>query len=285
MIIHNYRLKLKVSYTKAKYHVVRAKGECLDSLFDILSNKYPYAFADKYTDFQSWHRSAIRSMELVKRLGMNKQQSGLDIMEFGCGDGLVSYQLSLAGNRMHLFDIEDWRRDISKNMDFSIADVTMDQIKSQGPFDLIFSFDTFEHILDPLKALQNFYHILKDDGSIYLSFMPLYNTAFGLHAHNITGIPFPQFLFSEEFLKQKLNEIGIKDLGKVRDDLQPLNGFTLAQYEKAIDQAGFKIQTIDKRFDYSQLGFFNRHMAYIKRPHLTFDDYFLRSLKLVLKKK
>jgi SAM-dependent methyltransferase len=257
----------------------------MDARFDELDSNRPFTFEDKYTDSKVWVRSLYKSLEVMQNLEKNNiNTNNMTVLEFGCGDGMVGYQFHTGGFDIEFLDIEDWRKERAKAVPLRIHDITLD-IDVQKKFDLIYSFDTFEHILNPFQALVNFKKILNDDGHIYLSFVPLYYSAYGMHLHNIFNIPFPQLIFSESFLKNKIKERGIKDLGRDRIEIQPLNKFKLEDYLEAVSKAGFEVVSLIKGKDLSQAKFIFKHTKFLKREHLTLDDLILNSVKILLKKK
>ncbi len=277
--------KLKYFVLKLKYFLtIKSKGN-LDTHFDELDAQRPFVFEDKYTDFKVWMRSMHKSNEIIQTLESNAISTGdLKILEFGCGDGMVGYQFYTGGYDIEFLDIEDWRKERAKVIPLRIHDITK-EIEVNKKFDLIYSFDTFEHILDPYQALVNFKKILSDDGHIYISFVPLYFSAYGMHLHNMFNIPFPQLIFSEDFLKNKIKEKGIKDLGRDRVEIQPLNKFRFQDYLDAISKAGFEIISLKTGKDISQTKFIFNNTKYLKRDYLSLDDLVLNSVKILLKKK
>tara|TARA_R110001592_G_scaffold363109_2_gene680475 strand:- start:171313 stop:172161 length:849 start_codon:yes stop_codon:yes gene_type:complete len=277
--------KLKFFLLKLKYALTSQSSGNLNTLFGHLDAKRPFVFEDKYTDFKVWMRSMHKSSEIIHTLNStNISTNDIRILEFGCGDGMVGYQFYTGGLDIEFLDIEDWRKERAKVIPLRIHDITQD-IEVDKKFDLIYSFDTFEHILDPFQALVNFKKVLNDDGHIYLSFVPLYYSAYGMHLHNMFNIPFPQLIFSDDFLMNKIKERGIKDLGRDRVEIQPLNKFRFQDYLDAISKAGFEVISLKVGRDLSQTKFIFKNTKYLKRNHLKLDDLVLNSVKVLLKKK
>ena len=82
---------------------------------------------------------------------------------------------------------------------------------NDASFDIVSSFDSFEHMPDPEAALDQIVRVTRQGGLIFLDFGPLYASAWGLHAYRSLRMPFPQFLFSPEFINLRLEELGIPD--------------------------------------------------------------------------
>src|SRR5690606_13042422 len=97
-------------------------------------------------------------------------------------------------------DKEDWRGAESKAIPFVKAEIDSNDVDLFGHkrYHFAFSYNTFEHIPSPEKALTNIHQLLENDGLLFLSFGPLYNSAWSLHAYRMIHMPFPQFLFSSD---------------------------------------------------------------------------------------
>lgn len=138
-----------------------------------------------------------------------------DVMELGGGDGQLSLKFHQDGVRAIILDIDDWRDDEVKNAGVQIRQVVSDQSLpvADGEFDLVFSFNTMEHVPDPAETMSELVRAVRPGGWLYLNFGPLFNSPLGLHAYRTTGIPYVQFLASREYLQQFIDARGINDLG------------------------------------------------------------------------
>ncbi|MFP4014537.1 MAG: class I SAM-dependent methyltransferase [Chitinispirillaceae bacterium] len=91
-------------------------------------------------------------------------RSGLTIMDFGAGTSLVGSLLRQRGNRVIEVDIAHSH---SSHPDRHTGDIHTLPI-SAGRFDLIYSFQVFEHIAEPLPILEQFTLLVKPGGYIYI---------------------------------------------------------------------------------------------------------------------
>ena len=79
--------------------------------------------------------------------------------------------------------------------------------------------------------LRELARIVKPGGRIYISFGPLFNSAFGLHAYRTVFLPYPQFLLTKETLQHFIDDLGIRDLGGARTEFQFVNAWGTRQYQ------------------------------------------------------
>jgi SAM-dependent methyltransferase len=196
--------------------------------FETLQDAYPGLPEYGYDLENLFLRAASRSATILKRAGAGDRK--LRILELGAGDGMLGALLAAAGHEVVLCDLEDWRTASARHLRFVAADCSERIPLETGTFDVVCSFNSFEHFGDPLRAFEEAHRITRRDGLMHFDFGPLFCSPWGLHAYRSLRMPYSQFLFSEEFVKRKLAEIGIWDLGKERVELQRLNKWRAAQF-------------------------------------------------------
>jgi len=96
-------------------------------------------------------------------------------------------------------------------------------------FNFVFSLNTFEHIPDPLKALNEISRALKPGGQAFLEFQPIYLSDVGHHLFGLTDVPWVHLLYNSDEIKKMILDSG-KVPNEVDNILNSLNGFTLKQY-------------------------------------------------------
>jgi SAM-dependent methyltransferase len=208
--------------------------EVFDKLHKAYSARPPYNF-DAYS---TWKRGVERAMNLMDRFEIVRKPP-LEIFEAGCGDGMTGHALVYYGHSVLIQDIEDWRDMRAKVVRFLRSDLCKKLPLSSDQFDIVYSYNTFEHLDDPSFALSELTRISRK--YIYLEFGPLYSSPWGLHAHRSFLMPYPQFLFSEPYLAEKFALFGIYDLGKKRNALQPMNRWSVGQFEELWNETGCSI--------------------------------------------
>ena len=234
-----------------------------------------------YSDFGAWQRGLNRCPFLLKLPGMDKP--GRDVLEAACGDGMVGAVLHSFGHRVTLMDLDDWRDNRAKHLPFFRQDLSRDMAEGER-FDLIFSYNAFEHIDKPDVAFANMVKMLRPGGLLYLDFGPLYCSAWGLHAYTTLHMPFSQFLFSPRFIEETIAREGVSDLGVTSFKLQPLNQWHLYQFEEMFSSSGLR-PLYRKDFHADRfLPFALRFRSSFTGRGLTIDDLKTQAIAICLQK-
>ena len=229
-----------------------------------------------------WKRATERAEALTRAAGL--AAPGKRILEVGAGDGMVGERLAAAGHRCELVDVEDWRDERAKGVPFRRVDSCAGLPFPDGEFDLVYSFNAFEHLLDPAAAFAEILRVLRPGGSVYLSFNPLFCSPWGLHAYHTLNMPYPQFLFSEPFLGRLLAGHGIVDLGKARTELQPLNRWKPAQYRALWRRPACRIVSETVARDFSASSIIREYPESFRGLGLTPDDVTASGIVVLLRK-
>jgi ubiquinone/menaquinone biosynthesis C-methylase UbiE len=94
-------------------------------------------------------------------------------------------------------------------------------------FDVVFSYDAFEHFDSPEGVLREAIRVTRNRGYIYLEFGPLYYSPYGQHAYRSITVPYCQFLFLRDVISDFLNRQRLSPI-----DFSHVNGWSLAQYRE-----------------------------------------------------
>lgn len=198
--------------------------------FSELQEKYTSPSEYGYDKISTWTRAAQRFMTILKLAnGTISTESGY-FLDAACGDGMLGILAESFGMHSYLVDLEDWRDERAKRLPFSVQDLENLHHYDSNSFDIVSSFNAFEHVTDPQRAFEELIRVCRPGGYIFLEFGPLYHGPWGLHAYRSLHMPYPQFLFSKDFILTKLDELGIYDLGKKVTELQPLNQWKYSQF-------------------------------------------------------
>lgn len=181
-----------------------------------------------YSNSNKWRRAVERCRVLADLLP--EATSNATALELGCGDGMTGFILSTTGAQVVISDLEDWRDERAKPLRFIQAQLEQGLPLPDQSYDLVYSFEAFEHFPDPAKCFQEIERLCRPGGTVHLNFGPLFASAWGLHAYNAIKVPYAQFLFSEEFITAKIKQLGNFDLGRRMDVLQPLNRWRLDDF-------------------------------------------------------
>jgi SAM-dependent methyltransferase len=167
-----------------------------------------------YDKTTTWTRAAQRFINILKSFDSISLNEKCAFLDAGCGDGMLGILAESFGMKPYLVDMEDWRDERAKRLPLSIQRLEKLDKFDSNIFDLVSSFNTFEHLSDPKIAFEELIRVCKPGGFIFLEFGPIYHGPWGLHAYRSLHMPYPQFLFTEEFTLKKLADLGIYDLGK-----------------------------------------------------------------------
>lgn len=184
----------------------------------------------------------------------------------------------------HLTDLEDWRDDRARSLAFHQGELESGLGLPDAHFDLLYSYNTFEHLRDPGACLRELARLCRPGGLIHLDFGPLFASAWGLHVYHTIRTPYAQFLYSEEFINRKLRELGIFDLGKERLAPQPLNRWRLAQFEELFRSVGCEMIECSALLHSRWLGLVSRYPASFAGRGLTVEDLTHATLRVTLRK-
>lgn len=115
-------------------------------------------------------------------------------------------------------------------------------------FDLVLTYDVFEHVESFEQSLREGLRVLKPGGKLYAVFPPFYSATGGSHLHGIVSFsPAPNVLFSSAVLKQATEEILIRRGSDLKflapwrptDKLWCLNGVTIRRFGKTLRSVAY----------------------------------------------
>lgn len=128
-------------------------------------NQVPVDYYDKGNFLQKvWHSRKISSFEEIAK--KRKYQKILDI---GCAGGTLTQKMSQVLPNSQIIAIDIYQNAIKyaqqkyPNITFKIADAHKLPFRSKS-FDLVVSYETIEHVVDPLKVFKEVFRVLKKDG-------------------------------------------------------------------------------------------------------------------------
>jgi len=132
-------------------------------------------------------------------------------LEIGCSVGRLLWTLHRNyGKECVGVESSDWawtwiKETLGFSKDFKIYKTNFEFIdkKILGKFDFIYACHVIVHFENPMKALEQCYEMLNDDGWLYFV-VPDKEHQMGLHTHN--------WVFDRESLKIWLTELGLKDV-------------------------------------------------------------------------
>lgn len=232
-----------------------------------------------YDDLSLWLRASRRIARLAE-LGALKANP-CRVLEICGGDGMVSALLTELGHQVVMVDQSDWRHARAQDVQFVECDVDTGLPFREGEFDLLVSYNAFEHVKQPDAVLAEMRRVCRSGGKLLLDFGPLYASPFGLHAWNLP-LPWPQFLLSPALLAQVISSRSLSDLGTSQDTLQPTNGWSLARFRELWAHSGCTIEHLAEDEDHRFLELVTEFPAAFRGRGLTFEDLVKNSIEIVL---
>jgi len=185
-----------------------------------------------------------------------------EVLDIGTGlGGKLAYMRQKGPHRITTVDIIPThslhaRAYVAKNnggtsIEFVAADAGRLPFQDNS-FDAIFSYNTFEHIAQPLQALRESVRVLRPGGYIYLGFPPYYSP-WGAHMNRWLYLPWPQLLFSERTIINAAARIDERTQLNARsaplfrlDFRNPMicsyvNKLTVSQFERMLKQVPLRV--------------------------------------------
>ncbi|BAF70413.1 class I SAM-dependent DNA methyltransferase [Nitratiruptor sp. SB155-2] len=161
---------------------------------------------------KDWDKNSKRvqtARKVAKAIKECVQKKGLDILDFGCGTGLVSYELTDIANSITGIDTAPKMVEMfnAKSTSSTIQAHCKDIDAIEPTFDLIVSSMTFHHIEDIHEIIGKLYAKLKPGGIICIADLVTEDGTF--HSDN-TGVH--HFGFDPERLAKKFEELGFRKL-------------------------------------------------------------------------
>jgi len=231
IMLGRYRVRSSISHSNNK-----SSGLGKES-FDILLNKY-----QNTNPGRSYEQSEINNRGMIaadKLLSMKSGKHANDFLEIGCGEGHIPGFLAYRGKNATGIDIDGSRfksRYINFGAKLMVAKANSLPFNDET-FDFVFSYSTFEHLHDLYGVLNEVFRVLRPNGHLFISFGPLYNSPYGLHAYHAIPVPYCQFLFEREMIDNYVETIG-------QDPIRynELNGWSLNQYRELWSQFDRKLK-------------------------------------------
>jgi len=179
-----------------------------------------------------------------------------DVLDFGCGYGgrTVRYKelgaRSVTGTEIVPEMVSEARVfALSKGVDVRLllANEWEPLPLPDNSFDVICSYDVFEHVGSPERVIQECWRLLRPDGVLYAVFPPFHHPIHGSHLDGyISRSPLSNLLFpcatllvAAEQLMQKRGQTYRPPALRPTDKLWGMNGLTLTRFHRIIDRLPF----------------------------------------------
>lgn len=160
--------------------------------------------------FETYYPHQGPIIEKIKHL----LKSDTSVLDVGCSAGQFLMSIKdLVGNRVGLELSQDEVDFIRSHHDFRVYNEPIENAKiTEGPFDLVTSFQVVEHTLDPVEFVKDLGRQLKPDGYLYLELPNLHDVL--LDCYRVSGYadfyyrePHVSY-FTKDTLRNLLDQVG-----------------------------------------------------------------------------
>lgn len=124
-----------------------------------------------FTNYSSYDQIFdIKRLKFIETAVNSLERSHLQILEIGCGNGNISYQLAHSGHYVSGIDIDEKsvqsanRKFQHEKLQFRVMDVCEYIVKEEDKYDVIVCSEVLEHLTNPLTIMRNVNRLLKDNG-------------------------------------------------------------------------------------------------------------------------
>lgn len=205
-----------------------------------------YVMYDKDRKFPTYDRDmrikqSISEFDQVYKSCNSKDYNSM--LDIGCGMGYFA----AAGNSLGIkkcvgIDLkknETWdyycKTKLNKEMllEFKALDILKDDVGDK--FDLVTSWNAFEHFADPLKMLQTMLELLNPGGYLFIRFAPIWRSAAGSHLYRVNQTPWFNIMFSEDILNKFYSDFNIKYSPPTKDNPNIILGNNFLNLWSALD--------------------------------------------------
>ena len=185
--------------------------------------------------------------------------SGRRLADLGCGDGVMTLGVAQRADPELLvgFDIEpvDAAFLLARARDRGVATELPPALQFQlcGPeslpagdasFDYVFSWSAFEHVVRPVRVLQEVRRVLRPDGVLMIQLWPFYHSKHGSHLWDWFPDGFCQLLFDPYTVEREVREHperGPAWVDQLLAAFRELNRITVDDLHRALMAARFRV--------------------------------------------
>jgi ubiquinone/menaquinone biosynthesis C-methylase UbiE len=229
----------KIYFILLKFYLMKVLKRALKSGIESLDYKDFKGLLKRYinnkTNYPKYDRESIRKRNLLRIKNLFELLKLADIkihkcLELGCREGELCLMLKKLNIDCSGIDINPSKfNQILLNKGIDLIEMDANNLNfGDNSFDLVISYNSFEHFLNPERVLKEAIRVVKPKGYIFIAFNPLYSSPWGLHAYKSTPIPYSQFLFDIETIKKgtkifnnldqfKLSQLNKWDINKYRN--------------------------------------------------------------------
>ena len=279
-----YKLLKKREMNKTEKILINSSSEPVfleSQMLEFLHNEYPIPHPFIYDQKNLEQRERVRVFNIFRLMHSQKIKIK-DFLEIGCGKGICCYILKRFGANISGIDVDDNFDEKAKKIGVNLIKMDASNLKfKEENFDFVYSYDSFEHFLDPEKVLKEAIRVTKKSGYIYISLGLPYNAPWGPHAYRSINFPYWQHLFNEDLVKSFIIEKNLHPLPEYTFNKWKVADFRnlWKKYSEQLKIIKYK-ETLDLRY----LSLIRRYPSCFKSKINNFEDLIVTTVEILFKK-
>ncbi len=251
---------------------------------DALQRAYPVEpMRYKYDPDSLAARGQERARTMLAMAG--REAGGLRrCLDLGMWDGMTAHALQQMGKTAVGIDIRVEGLD-TRAVAGGAAFAGMDAGRlgfAAGSFDLVYSFNSFEHFPDPEIVLQEALRVLRPGGLLYLEFGPLWLSPRGAHQFQTISVPYVECLFTKETLTAYAAAHSIPLMGYFW-----MNEWPLARYRDLWDRYAGQLERVAyyEIYNADHVDLIARYPTCFRAKTAHFDDLIVSNIEALFRKR
>lgn len=264
---------------RQRWNAAEPCGALDPGALDHLVSRYPIApCAYSYSAADVLARGDARATSLAQYVS-----PASSTLEIGSADAMTAGALAQRGHRAVAIDIDTSRTD-ARARRRGVDVITMDATRlgfAEHSFDLVYSFNSFEHLPDPAATFSETVRVLRPGGVGVISFAGLRWSPQGAHLYKAIGIPWVTVLFEADDVRAYLASRGLPTHGPW------VNDYSIEQFRSSFRSQAPLIETVRYREArncwHSDL--LTRYAEVFKGRAPSFDSLIVDSVDFVFRKR
>jgi SAM-dependent methyltransferase len=248
------------------------------TLLPVLAARYPVAPVNYgYSPDETLERGVERS-----RLLEPYAPAHGDVLEIGSADGMTACMMARSGRGATAIDLDTSRTD-PRVEGAGVRVLSMDATRLDFPgasFDLVYSFNVFEHLGDPAATFSEMIRVLRPGGVAYVAFTGLRWSPHGGHLYKSTGIPYVTVLFEEADVGAFLRASG-------QTDWAPwVNDYSIERFREVFRGHTNEVETLHFRETLNRwhASLISEFAGVFKRYAPSFESLLVDTVRLIVRK-
>lgn len=160
-------------------------------------------------DYGAYHMWRHQSLSSAWRWFSDTDVADRDVLDFGCGDGELSFYIVLEKNPRTVIGVDLSEPAIARanemlpkknlpphaKVEFRVGTAARIPVRDES-IDTIVAFDCLEHVMQPLEIFREWHRVLRPGGKCLLQWFP-YKGPWGPHMESLIPIPWAHVIFGQ----------------------------------------------------------------------------------------